>query len=81
MFSSLRLHGLYSPWNSPGQNNGVGSHSQSKERMVYLETIEALSQFLIMTSPWKGSWSEDKTLKLRVWKSSFYGHRNQQELQ
>ena len=24
---SLRPHGLYSPWNSPGQNIGVGSHS------------------------------------------------------
>ena len=24
---SLRLHGLYSPWNSPGQNTGVGSRS------------------------------------------------------
>ena len=23
----LRPHGLYSPWNSPGQNTGVGSHS------------------------------------------------------
>ena len=23
--SSLRPHGLYSPWNSPGQNTGVGS--------------------------------------------------------
>ena len=23
--SSLRSHGLYSPWNSPGQNTGVGS--------------------------------------------------------
>ena len=23
----LRLHELYSPWDSPGQNNGVGSHS------------------------------------------------------
>ena len=21
---SLQLHGLYSPWNSPGQNTGVG---------------------------------------------------------
>ena len=28
MFDSLRPHGLYSPWNSPGQNTGVlGSHS------------------------------------------------------
>ena len=24
---SLRLHGLHSPWNSPGQNTGVGSLS------------------------------------------------------
>ena len=24
---TLRLHGLYSPWNSPGQNTGVGSRS------------------------------------------------------
>ena len=23
---SLQLHGLYSPWNSSGQNTGVGSH-------------------------------------------------------
>ena len=27
MSDSLRLHGLYSPWNSPGQNTGVGSLS------------------------------------------------------
>ena len=26
-FYSLRPHGLYSPWNSPGQNTGVGSLS------------------------------------------------------
>ena len=25
MFDSLRSHGLYSPWNSPGRNTGVGS--------------------------------------------------------
>ena len=25
--NSLRHHGLYGPWNSPGQNTGVGSHS------------------------------------------------------
>ena len=24
---TLRPHGLYSPWNSPGQNTGVGSRS------------------------------------------------------
>ena len=27
MFNSLQPHGLYSPWNSPGQNTGVGGHS------------------------------------------------------
>ena len=27
MFNSLQPHGLYSPWNSPGQNAGVGSLS------------------------------------------------------
>ena len=26
MSVSLRPHGLYSPWNSPGQNTGVGSN-------------------------------------------------------
>ena len=25
--NSLRPHGVYSPWNSPGKNTGVGSHS------------------------------------------------------
>ena len=27
MSDSLQPHGLYSPWNSPGQNTGVGRHS------------------------------------------------------
>jgi len=27
MFHSLQPHGLYSPWNSLGQNSGVGSLS------------------------------------------------------
>ena len=27
---SLRPHGLYSPWNSPGQNTGLGSLSSSR---------------------------------------------------
>ena len=27
MFDPLRPHGLYSPWNSPGQKTGVGSLS------------------------------------------------------
>ena len=27
VFYSLRPHGLYSPWDSPGQNTGMGSYS------------------------------------------------------
>ena len=27
IFDSLKFHGLYCPWNSPGQNTGVGSLS------------------------------------------------------
>ena len=27
MSNSLQPHGLYCPWNSPGQNTAVGSHS------------------------------------------------------
>ena len=30
MSNSLRPHGLYSPWNSPGQNTGMGSPSLLK---------------------------------------------------
>ena len=30
MSDSLRPHGLYSPWNSPGQKTGVGSRSLSQ---------------------------------------------------
>ena len=31
MSDSLQPHGLYSPWNSPGQNTGVGSLSLLQE--------------------------------------------------
>ena len=31
MSDSLLPHGLYSPWNSPGQNTGVGSRSFLQE--------------------------------------------------
>jgi len=31
MSDSYQPHGLYSPWNSPGQNTGVGSFSLLQE--------------------------------------------------
>ena len=35
MSNSLQLHGLHSPWNSPGQNTVVGSHSCLQEIWEY----------------------------------------------
>ena len=36
---SLQPHGLYSPWNSPGQNTGAGSLSLLEERERKRQTI------------------------------------------
>ena len=33
MSDSLRLYGLYSPWNSPGQNTGAGRLSLLQENL------------------------------------------------
>ena len=46
---SLQPHGLHNPWNSPGQNTGVGSHSllqgrgskgiKKKKKSIILEGV------------------------------------------
>ena len=36
---SLRPHGLYSPWNSPGQNTGVGSLSLLQGILTHISWI------------------------------------------
>ena len=33
VFDSLRPHSLYSPWNSPGQNTGVGTFSRGSSQL------------------------------------------------
>ena len=43
MFDSLQPHGLYSPWNSPGQNTGVGSLSFSRGSSQPREQIQVSS--------------------------------------
>ena len=61
MSDSLRPHGLYSPWNSPGHDTGVGSlsllqgSSQPRERTQVLPQI--LYQLSIKGSPRVGSLS------------------------
>ena len=48
---SLQLHGLYSPWNSPGQNTGVGSLSfHLKTYVRYISTL-LYSHCILETTP------------------------------
>ena len=64
MSDSLRPHGLYSPWNSPGQNTGVGSRSHLQgifpaqgSNPGLLHCRQILYQLSQQGSP-LGSWSE-----------------------
>ena len=43
MSNSLRLHGLYSPWNSPGQNTTVGSLSL----LQWIFPTSCLKEFIV----------------------------------
>ena len=45
MSDSLRPHGLYSPWNSRGQNIGVGSPSLLQESNLEFDTLWYLKAF------------------------------------
>ena len=54
--NSSRPHGLYGPWNSPGQNTGVGSHSLLQGTWMDLEitTEEARErQIWLICGNWK----------------------------
>ena len=45
MYDSLRLHGLYSPWNSPGKNTGVGSLSLLQGIFLTQESNQGLLNY------------------------------------
>ena len=71
---SLQPHGLYSPWNSPGQNTGVGSLSllqgifltQELNRGL-LHCRQILYQLSYQTSPNSLNWAlKGSGLHLRV---------------
>ena len=54
-------HGLYSPWNSPGQNTGVGSHSllQGKPPNPGIEPRSPAKQCSKFSNPgFNGMWIE-----------------------
>ena len=46
MSNSLWPHGLYSPWNSPSQNTGVGSHSLLQGILPIQESQPGLPYFM-----------------------------------
>ena len=57
--NSLQPHGLYSPWNSPGQNTGVGSLSflqgiflTQELKWGLLHCRQILYQLSYQGSPW-----------------------------
>ena len=45
MSDSLRPHGLYSPWNSPGRNTGVGSLSLLQQIFLTQELNQGLLHY------------------------------------
>ena len=53
MSDSLRPHGLYKPWNSPGQNTGEGSHSLLQGLFPTKESNPGLSQRISDSLPAK----------------------------
>ena len=67
--NSLGSHGLYSPWNSPGQNTGVGSLSLLQGSNP---GIEPLSPSLTVDSlPAEPLTSEDKAVSEMCWSLGF----------
>ena len=72
MSDSLRSYGLYSPWNSPGKNTGVGNlsllqgnlpNSVSNPGLPYcrlnlklLKLYEDIKQFNVIISDWRVCW-------------------------
>ena len=57
VFESLQPHGLYSPWNSPGQNTGVGCRSPSSgdHPNPEIEPMSPALQAILYQLSYKGS--------------------------
>ena len=57
MFDSLQPHGLYSQWNSPSQNTGVGSLSLLQHIFLTQESKQGLlhCKWILYQLSYKGS--------------------------
>ena len=62
--NSLWAHGLYSPWNSPGQNTGVGSHSHLKKSTLNIHWKNWCWSWNCNTLT---TWCEEPTHQKRPW--------------
>ena len=62
MSDSLQPHGFYSPWNSPGQNSGVGSLSLLQR----IFPTQGLNLGLLLCSRLFTSWATGKPKNTRV---------------
>ena len=63
---SLQLHGLYSPWNSLGQNIGVGSHSLLQGIFPTQELNPGLLHCRWILYQWSQSISQFRLAKFQV---------------
>ena len=70
--NSLRTHGLYSPWNSLGQNTGVGSRSlpqgilPTQGSNPYITVIMALQKYFKIMGPQLSNLKNGKVEGLKV---------------
>ena len=74
MPDSLRPHGLYSPWNSPGQNTGVGSLSLLQGIFLTQESNRGLLHcrwILYPLSYWVFKRSLPYVIMIPIWRPSF----------
>ena len=93
MSDSLRPHGLYSPWNSPGQSTGVGSLSLIREAPLHIfSSVQSLSRVQLFATPWTAtrqaslsitnSWSLFKLMSVElVMQSLQMLNKHKQEIQ
>ena len=65
---SLQPHGLYSPWNSPGQNTGVGSHSLLQGTFPTQESNQGLwrCRWILYQLSYQGSNERSQRICIKV---------------
>ena len=81
MSDSLRPHGLYSPWNSPGQNSGVGSLSLLQEIFPTQGPNPGLPhcRWIVYQLSYKGSFVKDTCLN-QIYVATIFSMKSESEI-